>query len=216
MNDAEELLEGEQIPLAWIIAPIGALGVVAGLLWATADSRTIWYIIRSTGTVAYVLLGASVALGLLISTRATAPGHARVDLYELHTFTSLLAVAFGVTHALSLLFDNFVTFSATQIVVPFTSDYRTFPVGLGTIGLYLAALVYGSFWARRYIGYARWRMFHYTTFAAFVLLTLHAVFSGTDAHTPWMMLILGGTSAVVAALTAWRVIRPTRRMARAA
>lgn len=216
MNDAEELLEGEQIPLAWIIAPIGALGVVAGLLWATADSRTIWYIIRSTGTVAYVLLGASVAFGLLISTRATAPGRTRVDLYELHTFTSLLAVAFGVTHALSLLFDNFVTFSATQIVVPFTSDYRAFPVGLGTIGLYLAALVYGSFWARRYIGYARWRMFHYTTFAAFVLLTLHAVFSGTDAHTPWMMLILSGSSVVVAALTAWRVIRPTRRMARAA
>ncbi len=212
---AEELLERPQPPLPQVLAPLAALALVVGVIWATADSRTIWYVIRSTGVIAYVLLAASVIVGLLISGRSVPAGRPRVDVYELHMFTSLLALAFGLTHALSLLFDNFVRFSTVQIFVPFTSSYRPFSVALGIIGLYLVAAVYASFWARQRIGYGRWRKFHYATFGAFALLTLHGLLSGADAHASWLIAIYTTACLAVAALTLSRIAATRMRVARA-
>jgi methionine sulfoxide reductase heme-binding subunit len=202
---AEDLLEGSQPSPLQILAPLAALAFVVAVVWSGADSKTVWYVIRATGVIAYGLLALSVMVGLLISGRAVPSGRPRVDVYEVHTFTSLLALAFGLTHALSLLLDNFVTFSPVQILVPFTSAYRPFPVALGIIGIYLTAAVYGSFWIRRRIGYKRWRIFHYTTFAAFVLLTVHAILAGADAHTVWLVFIMIASCLLVTALTIYRV-----------
>lgn len=201
---AEDLLEGSQPSPLQILAPLAALVFVIAVVWSGANSQTVWYVIRATGIVAYGLLAVSVVVGLLISGRVVPAGRPRVDVYEIHTFTSLLALAFGLTHALSLLLDNFVSFSAVQIFVPFTSDYRPVSVALGIIGIYLTAAVYGSFWIRRRIGYRRWRLFHYTTFVAFVVLTLHAILSGADAHTAWMIAIVSIACLTVTGLTVYR------------
>ena len=141
----------------------------------------------------------------MYGSRRCRPVRARVDVYEVHTFTSLLALAFGLAHALTLLLDNFTTFTPAQILIPFTSNYRPFPVALGIIGIYLTAAVYGSFWIRRRIGYRNWRVFHYTTFASFVLLTAHAILSGTDARTLWLVFIMIAASVMVSVLTVYRI-----------
>ncbi len=210
---AEDLLEGSTPSPLQILAPLAALVFVIGVVWSGADSQTVWYVIRATGVIAYVLLAMSVVLGLLITGRVVASGRPRFDVYEIHTFTSLLALAFGMAHALSLLLDNFVTFSPVQIFVPFTSDYRPVSVALGIIGIYLTAAVYGSFWLRRRIGYKRWRTFHYATFAAFVLLTVHAILSGADAHTLWMIAIMIASCLIVTGLTIYRAasLKPASR-----
>jgi hypothetical protein len=202
---AEDLLEGSQPSPLQVLAPLGALVFVITVIWSGADSQTVWYLIRGAGVIAYVLLALSVVVGLLISGRMVPPGRARVDIYEVHTFTSLLALAFGLAHALTLLLDNFTTFTPAQILIPFTSNYRPFPVALGIIGIYLTAAVYGSFWIRRRIGYRNWRVFHYTTFASFVLLTAHAILSGTDARTLWLVFIMIAASVMVSVLTVYRI-----------
>jgi predicted ferric reductase len=198
------LLEGSRPSPLQILAPIAALVFVFVVIWSGADSQTIWYLIRGAGVIAYVLLALSVVVGLLIAGRAVPAGRSRVDLYEVHTFTSLLALAFGLAHALTLLLDNFTPFTPVQVLIPFTSDYRPFPVALGIVGIYLTAAVYGSFWMRRRIGYKRWRAFHYTTFAAFILLTAHAIFSGADAHTVWLVFIMIACCLMVSVLTIYR------------
>jgi methionine sulfoxide reductase heme-binding subunit len=202
---SEDLLEGSRPSPLQILAPIAALVFVIAVIWSGADSQTIWYLIRGAGVIAYVLLTLSVIVGLLIAGRSVPAGRARVDLYEVHTFTSLLALAFGLAHALTLLLDNFTPFTPVQVLIPFTSNYRPFPVALGIVGIYLTAAVYGSFWMRRRIGYKRWRAFHYTTFVAFILLTAHAILSGADAQTVWMVFIMIACCLMVSVLTIYRL-----------
>jgi methionine sulfoxide reductase heme-binding subunit len=209
----EQALEESQPSAFQIGAPLAAFAVVLAVVASGADSQTVWYVIRATGVIAYSLLAASVIVGLLITGRAVPGGRPRVDVYEVHTFTSLLALAFGTTHALTLLLDNFVTFSPVQVFVPFTSSYRPVSVALGVFSLYAIAVIYGSFWARRYIGYRRWRLLHYGTFAAFVLVTVHGILSGADAHTAWLVLIFSVASAAVLGLTIYRIlsVQPRKR-----
>ncbi len=213
-TSAEALLEESGPSPLQIIAPIAALALVVAVVASGAGQQTVWYIIRATGVIAYALLAVTVIVGLMISGRAVPSGRPRVDVYEVHTFTTLLALAFGAAHALTLLLDNYVTFSPAQVFIPFTSSYRPVSVALGIVAFYLTALIYGSFWARRYIGYRRWRLLHYATFGAFVLVTLHGILSGADAHTMWLAMIFAGASAAVLALTVYRIMsapQPQRR-----
>jgi predicted ferric reductase len=213
---AEDLLEGPQPSLMQMLGPLAALALVIAVVWSGADAKTVWYVVRGTGVIAYALLALSAIVGLTISGRVAPQGRARVDAYEIHTFTSLLALAFGLTHALSLLLDNFVSFSPLQTLVPFTSDYRPVSVALGIIGIYLTAAIYASFWIRQRIGYKRWRTFHYATFGAFVLITLHAIFSGTDAHRLWLVAIVVIACVSIAGLTVYRAASAQSRPRRVA
>jgi sulfoxide reductase heme-binding subunit YedZ len=216
MTTSEELLESAGPSPIQILAPIAALAFVGAVIASGAGSQTVWYIIRATGIVAFVMLTLSVSVGLLIAGRAVPAGRSRVDLYEMHTFASLLALGFGGVHALTLLLDNFVSFSPTQILVPFTSSYRPFAVSLGIIGVYVSAVVYGSFWARKRIGYKRWRTLHYVSFAAFGAVAVHGMLSGADSHASWMVLVYIASMTIVAMLTANRILsHPEARRARA-
>jgi hypothetical protein len=213
LTTPEETLERSQPSAFQLGAPLAAFAMVIAIVVSGADSQTVWYVIRATGVIAYTLLAASAIVGLLISGRAVPGGRPRVDVYEVHTFTSLLALAFGAAHALTLLLDNFVTFSPVQVFVPFTSSYRPVSVAPGVFGFYAIAVIYGSFWSRRYIGYRRWRLLHYGTFAAFVLVTVHGILSGADAHTAWLVLIFSASSAAIFGLTAYRIlsVQPRKR-----
>lgn len=203
-ESSQELLDRHGPSTAQILAPLTAVVVVAMSLLVTADSSTTWYIIRSTGVIAYVLLALSVIAGLLISQRAAPAGRTRLDLFEMHAFLSLVAIAFGSIHAVALLFDQYMGFTPKQILVPFTSSYRSLSVGLGVISLYAAILIYVSFWAKRYIGYKRWRALHFATFAVFLLVTLHGYFSGADSRETWMFAIYTFATIFVIALTTMR------------
>jgi sulfoxide reductase heme-binding subunit YedZ len=205
MTTSEDLLESAGPSPMQILAPVAALVFVAAVVVSGAGSQTVWHIVRATGIVAFVMLAFSTSVGLLISSRAVPAGRTRVDLYELHTFASLLALGFAGVHALTLLLDNFVSFSPMQILVPFTSSYRPLAVALGIVAMYALTVVYGSFWARKRIGYKRWRTLHYLSFAAFAAVAAHGMLSGADSHTPWMVLVYIVSIAAVTALTANRV-----------
>jgi DMSO/TMAO reductase YedYZ heme-binding membrane subunit len=75
---------------------------------------------------------------------------------------------------------------------------------MGIVGFYVSATIYASFWARRFIGQKRWRMLHYGSFGAFVLLTAHGLLSGTDAHAPWLVALFVSACVAVFGLTALR------------
>ncbi len=143
-----------------------------------------WYLARSTGLIAYALLGVSVALGLSITNRLARlwpGGPAAVDV---HQFTALLALAFALFHVLILLGDKYMDYKPVQLFVPFAAHpYRPFWVGLGQLGFYLALPVTFSFYMRKWIGYRSWRFIHYGSFLVYFLITLHALVAGTDTTT---------------------------------
>lgn len=200
--------ELEQAAPEWwqFLLPLTALILDISIATSGVSSQTVWYIIRAAGVIAYVLLATTVVCGLLISNRLLPAGRLRVDLFELHSFTALLVLAFGGFHALALLVDSYVGFSPTQVLIPFTSAYRPVSVALGILGLYASMVIYASFWARRLIGYRAWRYLHYGSFLSFIAITLHGILSGADAGTTWMLAIYGLSVGAVATLTFTRLM----------
>src|SRR5512135_3740272 len=102
-------------------------------LFAANSVQIWWYITRAAGLIAYLLLWLSTAWGLAVSSRIFDPYLQRNYTYDFHQFISLLAIGFLGLHLTVLLLDHYLPFSITQVLVPFTSTYRTLWVGIGGI-----------------------------------------------------------------------------------
>src|SRR6201995_3409472 len=102
-----------------------------------------WYISRATGVVALVLLTAVMVLGMLINRQGRLPGLPRFAVTNLHRNLSLMAVVFIVIHVITAVIDVYVSVPLISAVIPFTSGYEGFWLGLGAISfdLMLALIV---------------------------------------------------------------------------
>jgi DMSO/TMAO reductase YedYZ heme-binding membrane subunit len=91
-------------------------------------------------------------------------------------------------------------------------------VGAGQVSLYLSLVVTLSLYVRRRIGQRAWRIIHYLSYGAFVLVALHGLQSGTDSVSLVMRLMYAGSVLLVTGLTVYRVIatRRGRRVPRVA
>jgi predicted ferric reductase len=174
-------------------------------------SATAWYVARSSGIVAYLLLSSSVVLGALMAGRVrfTWP---RFAVEEVHRFLALLAGVFIAVHALALLLDTVVPISLAQELVPFASPYRPFAVGLGVLAAELMAAVGITNFFRSRLPHRVWRRAHYLTLAVWALATVHGFLAGTDRLDPWFAGIAVGTVAAVAMVLAAR-FSPSRATA---
>lgn len=202
---------------------VGALAALGATLWLALAAEpalarghvpssqpptdpTLWYVTRGAAATAYLLLALSVALGIALSMRAF-EGIARAwRILDLHQFVSLLMIAFVALHLLTLLLDPFKPFTLLQIAWPLAETYRPLWVGLGVLGLYLLVAILATSWLRRTLGNRFWRAVHLTSYAAFVVLTLHGLLAGTDSQTPWMLGIYFGAGGAVLWLTIARVV----------
>jgi sulfoxide reductase heme-binding subunit YedZ len=171
-------------------------------------SGAVWYFARSAGIVAYLLLSSSVLLGVLMAGR-TQLAWPRFAVEEVHRFLAILTGVFVALHGASLLLDTVVPIGLPQELVPFTSPYRPFAVGLGVTAMELIAAVGISNWLRPHLAHRTWRRLHYLTLPAWLLASLHGVLAGTDAGEPWFAAIAGGTIAGVGIAAAARFMRTT-------
>ncbi len=191
--------------------------LVTTLAAAASDSNTtMWYLTRATATAAYVVLAVLVSLGLLRSTARTSGGRISWMVDEVHQF---LGTAFGVLvglHLLTLLLDPFISFSMVNFILPINEPYSPLAVGFGVIALWTTLVILGSSWMRRHLPYRFWRLLHYTSFATFVLVTLHGLLAGSDSGTVWMYAIYIGAGSVVGLLTLARLIMRSDKTALAA
>ncbi|NOZ07204.1 MAG: hypothetical protein GXP41_12790 [Chloroflexi bacterium] len=165
-----------------------------------------WYMSRSAGIVGYLLLWASVAWGLVISTKVLDRMVRRPAVFAWHEQISLAALGFGAFHALVLMGDHYIHFSLGDILIPFAASYQPVAVGLGTLGFYLALLVTASFYFRRYIGAKSWRKLHYLTFAVYILVTLHGFAVGSDTKSLVMKILYLGSMSVILFLVYYRLL----------
>jgi sulfoxide reductase heme-binding subunit YedZ len=150
----------------------------------------IWYAARAAGLVAYLLLSASFVLGVLMAARArlTWP---RFAVEEIHRFLAILTGVFIVVHGGALLLDHVVPLGLVHAIVPFTSTYRPFAVGLGVVAAELLAAVGISNALRARIPHGTWRRIHYLTLAIWPLATMHGLLAGSDRQDPWFLALVG-------------------------
>jgi DMSO/TMAO reductase YedYZ heme-binding membrane subunit len=175
--------------------------VLNGHLW--------WYVARSGGIVAWVLVTASVLWGLALSTRALGKRPRPNWLLDLHRFLGGLAVVFTGIHVGGLVLDSYTHFGPVQVLMPFTSDYRASAVAWGIIGAYLLLAVEITSLMRTRLSKQVWRRVHLLSFPLFALSTVHGLLAGTDASNHvlrWAMLL---ATAGVVALTVLRIDQVT-------
>jgi predicted ferric reductase len=173
--------------------------------------HTYWYLTRAAGIVAYLLLFASVSLGLVMTTDLFPRRLERFRVFDLHRFVAILALALSVFHALIVLPDAFIGFTLPELMVPFASPYRATWMAAGVFALYVSVVVVASFYLRPLVPYAAWRALHYATFGVFVLAVAHGAGAGTDTQSMWARDMYAATGFVVFDLLVIRLVRGTTR-----
>jgi methionine sulfoxide reductase heme-binding subunit len=176
---------------------------MSAALAASVGPSTYWYLTRGTGTVAMLLLTASVVLGVLDVSRYSSPRWPRFVLDALHRNVSLLSLAFLLLHVITTLLDSFAPISIVAAFIPFTSSYRPFWLGLGAVSFDLMLALVITSMMRRRLGFSAWRATHWLAYACWPIALIHGLGTGSDVKSSWMLLItIGCVLAVLAAVLA--------------
>ena len=170
-----------------------------------AESKAFWYMSRISGLLAYLLVWGSTVWGLMLSTKVVKSWVSPALTISVHEYLSWLGLGFGLFHALILLGDSYISFTLTHVFVPFTSPFESVWVGIGTLSLYLYALILGSFYVRKQIGHKVWRMFHYLSFILYIKVAAHSIAIGSDSGLLLTQIMYLWSSAVVLFLIFYRI-----------
>jgi sulfoxide reductase heme-binding subunit YedZ len=162
-----------------------------------ASTKLAWYLTRSSGFVALILLTASVALGVLAMARLRTTAWPRFVTQALHRNVSLLSVCFLGAHIATTVLDGFAPIGWLDAVVPFLSPYRPIWLGLGALAVDLLIAVVATSLLRRHIGYRAWQAVHLTSWLAWPIAMLHGLGTGSDSQTGWAQAIYVACAATV-------------------
>jgi methionine sulfoxide reductase heme-binding subunit len=168
---------------------------------AAAGPSAYWYLTRSSGAVALVLLTLALVLGVVDVRRWSTDTWPRFVVDSLHRNVSLLALAFLGLHILTAVLDSFAPISLIDSVIPFTGSYRPFWLGLGALSFDLMLAVIVTSLLRRRMGHATWRATHWLSYASWPIALLHGFGTGSDVKSTWMLaLSIGCLLTVIAAV----------------
>jgi sulfoxide reductase heme-binding subunit YedZ len=173
---------------------------------AASGGSAYWYLTRSTGGVALLLLTIAIAIGVVDVRRWSTPRWPRFLVDSLHRNVSLLAMVFLVLHILTSVLDSFAPISLLDAFVPFTGSYRPLWLGLGAVSFDLLIAVTLTSMLRQRVGFASWRAIHWLTYASWPIALLHGFGTGSDVKAGWLMAISVGCLVAVLAVVLVRVI----------
>ena len=197
--------------MSWKLAGLVAAGTLALMTYArlvqgNETGTASWDLSRATGYAGYLLLWGAVVTGMSVNLRIH-PGLRHQGLVlELHRILSTLGMAYIAVHTVGILMDPAVNFSIADGVIPFTSAYRPFAVGIGTIAQWLVAVALISTALSRRMPRSAWWWLHLLSYPAFVLSLLHGMLAGTDTQAAASMWMYVSTAGIVGALTFARLL----------
>jgi predicted ferric reductase len=202
---------------------LGGLSIFAGVLLSTyllpvmlpgltssitgEAPKVFWYLSRGSAIVSFVLLWASMALGLLITNKLARLWPGGPAAFDLHQYMSLLGLGFALFHATILMGDEYIQLDIFRVLMPFASQsYKPVWVGLGQIGFYVWLLLVGSFYVRKQIGNKAWRWIHFSSFLTFAMVMAHGIVSGTDSQTLWASVMYWAAGGTLLFLLYYRIM----------
>lgn len=165
-----------------------------------------WIAARSLGVASFLLLGILSITGILLTTgilfRLMSPATA----WSTHRAIGSVLLFSVLGHITALLLDRFMNLRLVDVLVPFISPFQRLYMSLGIIGWYLLLLILAStlYTMTRYARF--WRTIHFFAFPMYVLIFLHGLWIGTDAHRWWMQVIFWGSGSLVGAAVIYRLI----------
>jgi sulfoxide reductase heme-binding subunit YedZ len=165
-----------------------------------------WYASRATGVVSLVLFSLVAILGILINRQGQLPGLPRFAVTALHRNLSLLTVAFLSMHILTAIADGYAAIPWLSVVVPFTSSYERFWIGLGTVAIDLFAALIITSLLRARIKAPIWRGIHWLAYLCYPVVVIHALGASRDLHSGVLLVLTLATVVAVVAAIAYRLI----------
>jgi DMSO/TMAO reductase YedYZ heme-binding membrane subunit len=125
----------------------------------------------------------------------------------------MMSMVFLAIHVLTSILDTYVHIGWAAVVVPFTSPYSRFWVGIGAVALDLMAAVFISSLLRSHIAPRVWRGMHWLAYGCWPLALAHTFGMGTDAGEGWVIAL--GAACIVSVLVAllWRLRNTAKRVA---
>lgn len=180
------------------------------------SGSALWYVTRGTGVVTLVLLTISVALGVADVRRVHTARLPRFVIDAVHRNASLLALVFLAVHIATSVVDSFTPIRLIDAVIPFVSVYRPVWLGLGAVALDLLIAIVLTSVLRRQFGHRAWRATHWLAYACWPVALVHALGTGSDVNTSWMLILTAACVLVVLAAICVRAAgsRPDRAGAR--
>jgi predicted ferric reductase len=171
----------------------------------------LWYATRGAGALSLVLLTGVVVLGVLSAVRWEARAWPRFLTAGLHRNLALLSVVFLGIHIVTAVVDPYTSLGWKAALVPFSSSYRSFWLGLGVVAVdLLLALVVTSL-LRHLIGLRTWRLVHWLAYACWPVAVAHGLGTGSDATRTWLLVLeLACAGAVLVAVARRLATRPAR------
>jgi sulfoxide reductase heme-binding subunit YedZ len=166
----------------------------------------LWYTTRGAGAVSLVMLTGVVVLGTLSTMRFQAAGWPRFLTPALHRNIALLTVVFLALHIVTAVADPFTHLGWLAAVVPFSSYYRTFWLGLGTIAFELLAAIVITSLVRGLVGHRAWQAIHWLAYASWPVAVVHGLGTGTDTRSAWLLVITILSVAAVAVTFGYRLL----------
>lgn len=167
----------------------------------------LWYTTRGAGAVSLILLSAVVVLGVLSVLQVQSAGWPKFLTTGLHRNLALMAMVFLALHIVAAVVDPFTHLGWLTAAIPFSSYYRTFWLGLGTIAFELLAAIVVTSLVRGLIGQGAWRAVHWLAYASWPVAVIHGFGTGTDAWSAWFMVLSIVCVGSVTAAVVYRILR---------
>lgn len=76
-------------------------------------------------------------------------------------------------------------------MIPFAGPYRPEFVGLGTLGFWVMLMIALSFPLKKRLGHRNWQYIHYLSYGVFGMVSVHALFAGTDGTLFGFCVVVG-------------------------
>jgi sulfoxide reductase heme-binding subunit YedZ len=165
------------------------------------------------GLTAIGLLTANILMGLLVSVGYNPVRRwprKRIKLFKLHNWTGYTALGVVLLHPIVLLCSRTAGFRLIDIALPLWSPTQPFENTLGALALYLVIVAVVTSYFRHQIGFHRWKLLHFVTYAAAATFFVHALLTDPELKNrpvDWIdaeKVFIEMGLLLVAGATAWR------------
>jgi sulfoxide reductase heme-binding subunit YedZ len=165
-----------------------------------------WFASRATGVISLILFSLVAILGILVNRQGRLPGLPRFAVTGLHRNLSLLTVAFLGTHIVTAIVDGYAHIPWLSTVVPFTSGYERFWIGLGTVAIDLFAALIVTSLLRDRLRPSLWRAIHWLAYVCYPVVVVHSMGAYTDLQSGWLLALTLATVFAVVTAIGYRVL----------
>ena len=166
----------------------------------------LWYASRATGVVCLVLFSLVAILGIVVNRQGRLPGLPRFAVTGLHRNLSMLTVAFLGIHIVTAIADGYVHIPWFSTILPFTSGYERFWIGLGTVAVDLVAAVIITSLLRDRLRPSVWRAIHWLAYVCYPVVVAHSIGAYKDLRSGWLLALTLATVFAVITAIGYRVL----------